>query len=172
MPTFIYKAKISPMRLPKVSSKRKTAPAVTNLLNQGYFPIYVKDEPEQFGEKFLAFKKTSGRDLYVFSHQLAVLINSGLDLLSSLNTIISQTHNGILKGWCGVEGQSQGRQFVVSGDVRFSEIFSPFYTAMVRSAETGGNLEETLNRLAEYCAKDQELKANIKQALAYPIFVA
>jgi len=174
MPTFFYKAKISPREISegKIEAENRSQ-AVNKLLNQGYFPISVQDEPGQYGEGFLVLKKISGHDFYVFSHQLAVLINSGLDLLSSLNTITTQTHNRHFKRLTAeLAAKVKDGDSLSKAMAGYPQIFSPFYTAMVRSAETGGNLEETLNRLADYCAKDQELRANIKQALVYPIFVA
>jgi len=42
---------------------------------------------------------------------------------------------------------------------------------MVRSAELSGRLEETLNYLADYLEKDNNLKTKLRNAMIYPAFI-
>jgi type IV pilus assembly protein PilC len=55
---------------------------------------------------------------------------------------------------------------------RQPKIFPPIYLAMVRSGESGGVLDEVMERLANTLEKQLELRAKIKSAMTYPIVVA
>ena len=50
-------------------------------------------------------------------------------------------------------------------------MFNPLYVAMVRSGETGGVLEEALERIADQLEKDDSLRRQVKSAMAYPTVV-
>src|SRR5262249_25594489 len=51
------------------------------------------------------------------------------------------------------------------------KVFSELYVSMVRAGETGGFLEDVLQRLALFIEKDQELRSRISAAMAYPILL-
>jgi type IV pilus assembly protein PilC len=50
-------------------------------------------------------------------------------------------------------------------------VFSNFYTAMVRAGEESGKLTETFRYLADYLERQFELMSKTKNALVYPAFV-
>lgn len=51
-------------------------------------------------------------------------------------------------------------------------LFSSFVAAVVRTGERAGNLGKVLRQLAEQIERELELRAQIRNALAYPLFVA
>ena len=48
------------------------------------------------------------------------------------------------------------------------KLFSTLYVSMVRTAEVGGSLNETLNQAAEYLETSLEMRRKVKGAMAYP----
>ena len=52
---------------------------------------------------------------------------------------------------------------------RHPKVFPPIFVNMVRAGETGGVLDEVLNRVADHFESEQELKGKIKSAMTYPI---
>jgi general secretion pathway protein F len=50
-------------------------------------------------------------------------------------------------------------------------VFPPLYRSLVRAGETGGGLEQALNRLAELGEHEAELRSRLLSASAYPLFV-
>ncbi|MHC4426595.1 MAG: type II secretion system F family protein, partial [Planctomycetota bacterium] len=54
---------------------------------------------------------------------------------------------------------------------KHEDVFSPLYLSMVRVGETGGILEQTTAQLAEMLTREEKIRANMKNASAYPIFV-
>jgi type II secretory pathway component PulF len=51
------------------------------------------------------------------------------------------------------------------------EVFSPLYLSMIRVGETGGILEQTSLQLSLILGREEKVKANMKTAAAYPIFL-
>jgi type IV pilus assembly protein PilC len=54
---------------------------------------------------------------------------------------------------------------------RHPKVFNPLYTAMVRAGETGGVLEESLERVAAQLEADDSLRRQVKAAMMYPAVV-
>jgi type IV pilus assembly protein PilC len=54
---------------------------------------------------------------------------------------------------------------------KYPTVFSSLYVNMVRAAETGGILDQVLDRLAGFLEKEQETRGKIKSAMTYPVVV-
>ena len=170
MPKFYYKAKTAPGKIVEGVLECAVQSQVSDdLINRGYFPLTIRQEQ---ANKNLSTINISSKDIYIFNHQLASLISSGLDLLSALSTIATQTENKRLSVLVEgiIERIKDGKSFsqVLS---EYPRVFSRFYVAMIRSAEAAGTLDETLRLLAEYSQRQQEFVSNLRQAMIYPFFI-
>lgn len=146
---------------------------VEKLRGMGLMPMEIKEVKKSslFGQLKLSSKVKLG-DLSLFSRQMAAMLNSGIPLTRALFTLSRQVTNPTLAAALNEIGRN------VEGGISFSEalkgypdIFSSLYVNMVSAGETGGNLEETLNRLSNQLQKDKELRDNIRSALMYPVAV-
>jgi len=54
---------------------------------------------------------------------------------------------------------------------RHSKVFSNFFVNMVKAGEASGGMESSLNYLADYLEKQQDLNSKIRSALTYPAFI-
>ena len=52
---------------------------------------------------------------------------------------------------------------------KHSKVFPPIFVNMVRSGETGGVLDEVLNRVADHFEREAMIKGRIKSAMTYPV---
>jgi len=101
------------------------------------------------------------------------MINAGVPMARSLNTLQTQTENKAFK-----EKLGQIAKKVESGIglgkalAEHPEVFSNIYINMVSAGEEGGILDEVLNRLALQVEKDAEIKHKVKSAMAYPVVVS
>ncbi|MGH2967655.1 MAG: type II secretion system F family protein [Solirubrobacteraceae bacterium] len=117
-------------------------------------------------------KRVKAAEMTVMTRQLATMISSGMTLLRAFYVLEDQLENKLLKETVG-----KVREDIESG-IAFSEalarhpkIFSPLYVAMVRAGETGGVLEQSLDRVSDQLEKDDALRRQVKSAMAYPIVV-
>ncbi len=154
--------------------------AITQIRQLGFYPQRLDEAKEEAAatgkEKKVKIKKGGAKVkpklLTVFTRQLATLIDAGLPLMRSLNTLAKQERNPVLRNT-----MNQLATAVESGGT-FSEalaqhprIFDKLYVNMVKAGELGGVLEIVLARLAEFQEKSQKIKGKVKSAMVYPLVV-
>ena len=157
--------------------------AITQIRQLGYYPQRLEEAREEQvataagSEGKPATKKKGGgkvksKTLTIFTRQLATLIEAGLPLMRSLNTLAKQERNPIMRNT-----MVQLASSVESGGT-FSEalaqhprIFDKLYVNMVKAGELGGVLEIVLTRLAEFQEKSQKIKGKVISAMVYPLVV-
>jgi len=174
MPLFTYKAINS---LGETEEGLREAPdealLVAALQAEGYIPVRVAPaSPRSFLGLGLGGKqsKLSGKDIVLFTGELATLLESGLPLDKSLLVLMDLTEDNerLTKLIAKVlEKVKSGSSLADALEIQ-AGVFTKFYLNMVRAGEAGGSLGEVLTRLAEYLESAQELKDTVSTALIYP----
>jgi len=147
--------------------------AATEVLqNQGYRVIELRQVRRMFSWSSLRAKLVSiaPREVILLYRQLALLLESGLDLVTSLELLHSQTTNptlGMVMGEVITEVR-KGTQLSSALDFH-PKVFSTLGRRTLEVGEQTGNLEVMLHQIADY--EEQELAANkgVKNALTYPV---
>lgn len=112
------------------------------------------------------------KDLAIFSRQFATMVNSGLSLVRTLTILEQQSSNKRLKEIVAqVRVDVEGGRPLSDSMGRHPKAFSSLYVNMVKAGETGGVLDEVLNRVATYMEKEQALRSKIRSAMVYPILL-
>jgi type IV pilus assembly protein PilC len=175
MGIFTYRAKDSGGQLITGTLEAESLTQVTGRLqSMGYFPLQVVSEADKRKGAVEAAKtfthKVRVSDLATFNRQLADLIGSGIPLVKALGVIQNQTSNEALAAIIGQINQDvSGGDSLAQAMAKHPRVFSKLYTAMVRSGEAGGMLDQVLQRLADFAESDAETRSKIKSALAYPV---
>ncbi|MBN1902083.1 type II secretion system F family protein [Candidatus Sumerlaeota bacterium] len=174
MPNFFYKAKDSKGEAIQGTMDAETdAVVITRLQSMGYFPILVKSDvkakKKKEGGSRLFGKKVRTRDLAAFNRQLSDLISAGIPLVKSLAIIVNQTSSEQFREVISaISSDVQGGDTLATALSKHPKVFSTLYCAMIRSGETGGFLDDILQRLADFSEQEEEIKSKIKSALYYP----
>lgn len=114
-------------------------------------------------------KKVKSKDLTIFSRQFATMVNSGLSLTKCLSILSAQSESpGLRVIVADVQKDVEGGQSLSDSLTKHPKAFPPIFVNMVRAGETGGVLDEVLMRVAEHFEKENNLKAKVKSAMAYP----
>jgi len=118
------------------------------------------------------FRRIPEKDVVAFAYQLAGMYSAGLTVLQCLRNIEDQTTRPALRAVVSDirQGIETGSSLKKAFD-RHAEVFSHFFVGMVGAGEAGGKLAESLDRVAEYLEKRQELRQKIKSAFTYPAIV-
>ena len=112
------------------------------------------------------------KDLVIFCRQFASLVNAGVAMMRALNIMAEQTQNPafskILK-----EIKDEVEQGISLSEAfgKYPKVFDTLFISMVRAGETGGVLDEVLNRIAKFMEDKARLSAKVKSAMAYPMVV-
>ncbi len=175
--TFLYEAVDSAGAIRKGSIESESANAAAMALNsQKLIPLTVAATGEglQRSLKFpgLGKKRTSLRDLAVLSRQFASMTSSGLTLTRSLGILHEQTAKPELKAAVGqLQSDVQAGSTLSKAMAQHPDHFPLLMVNMVGAGETGGFLDDALDRIAKMYESDAELRAKIKSALTYPVIV-
>jgi len=120
-----------------------------------------------------AFTTIKPKEVVMFSRQLALLLESGTDVVAALELLQEQITNRAL--------QTMVREVItaVRGGAKLSQAmsrhpkaFSKLYCRTIAIGEETGNLEQVLRQMADYIEKEALAAKKVKSAMIYPMIVA
>lgn len=118
------------------------------------------------------FNRVPRKDVVLFARQLAVMISATVPIVQALRILVKQTSNITFKIIISeIADDVDGGAKLSASLARYPQAFSDFFVHMVRSGETTGKLDETLNYLADQQEKDYDLQSKIQGAMIYPAFI-
>ena len=113
------------------------------------------------------------KDLVIFCRQFSTLINAGVAMMRSLNILALQTENPKLaKILKLVKDDVEQGESLSAAFGKHPTIFDRLFVSMIKAGETGGVLDEVMNRIALFMENRAKLSAKIKSAMAYPAVVS
>lgn len=173
MAVFIWKGRNRLGDIVEGERLAKSAADLTRILQREQVTVInVKKKPTELKIPFLKREKVPLKELAVYSRQLSVLIDADLPLIQGLGMLAQQTKNKYFKSVI-----TQVRKDVEAGATlnqakkKFPKVFDDLYCNLVASGEQSGSLDIMLRRLAEYQERIVKLKAQVKQAMTYPIVI-
>jgi len=109
----------------------------------------------------------------MFSRQLALLLESGTDIVTSLELLQSQVTNRTLKRVIGeVASDIRGGSSLSSALSKHARAFPEIYHRTIAAGEQAGNLEIVLRQMADYLERGALTEKKVKNALMYPFILA
>jgi type IV pilus assembly protein PilC len=150
--------------------------AVTDMLNYaGYRLINLKPYVP-----FLSMERLSGQlfrvkpgEVILFYRQLALLLESGVNIATSLDLLREQmTNRGFKRVMGDVLADLRGGSQLSAAMSKHPDIFSPLACRSLSIGEQTGGLETMLKQIADYMEKEAAASKSIKGALTYPVIAA
>src|SRR5947207_5133791 len=117
--------------------------------------------------------KIPHRQLFVFTEQLAHLLQAGMTVDEGLSILEKRLQQPRLQQLTRSLHQAlvEGRSF--SQALReFPRVFPPVYVNLVAAGEASGALPDILLRLVKHLMEAKNLRDRVQQALIYPAFLA
>ena len=117
--------------------------------------------------------KPTPRDLAVFCRQFASITRAGVTIIQTLNMLAEQTENVKLqKALYAVRADVEKGESFADSLAQHEKVFPELLVQMARAGEASGNLETSMERMADQFEKSAKTQALIKKAMIYPIVVA
>lgn len=172
MPKFTYRAKNGPEEVLEGTIEADSKMVVISKLARiGYYPVSVKEELAN-AERAVIYR-ISAKRLANFTRHLSELLNAGITLYNSLNVIENQSENKNLKIIIkAVRGHVKDGKKFSEALKNYPGVFSGLYVNIARSGEESGSLDEALLNIADLLDKDEDMRAKIIAASAYPMLMA
>jgi len=171
MATYTYKATdMSGSRVNGVINSTSESSAVNSLSKQGLVVLSI-DPVKQRGGSFSLFPLKLD-DLMTFARQLAIMLNSGVNLATALEVLAEQEvfsgrfRNIISTLLVNIES---GMSFAEA--LRNEKGFDDIFVNLVDAGENSGSLENTLDKVARFYESQKKLKDEVKSATTYPMFI-
>ena len=138
-----------------------------DLRKQGINPQTVKVKAKPLFGK--AGKRIKGRDIAVFSRQLATMMAAGVPMVQGFEIVAGGQTNPRMKDMLTdikteIEGGSALNEALAKYPVQFDELF----VNLVKAGESAGVLDTVLDTIATYKENIENIKGKIKKAMFYP----
>ena len=150
--------------------------AVVQLNSLGYQVISIKSVGSmgKIG-KVLNISFTSpvkSKEVIMFSRQLAILLESGIDIVTSIELFKTQAGNKVFKEILEeLIAYLRGGSSLSDALSRFPKVFTTMYCRTIAAGEQSGNLDTVLKQMADYIERTTTAAKKVKSAMTYPIVV-
>jgi type IV pilus assembly protein PilC len=147
--------------------------AMTKLKEEGIRVIEMTEIPETLMTKDLSFgNPVKLQDFVIYLRQFATLIKSGVTVVDATGILAVQTESKSLKKALLVVEQDLREGNPYSEAVaKHNKIFNSMFINMVKAGEVSGNMDVTLERLADDFEKQHDTRSKVVSALTYPAVI-
>lgn len=178
MPVYDYQALDSRGKTKKgIIDADNEGAARVKLRARGIYPTKINESGKKASRsgleslRFLKAVKTG--EINVMIRQLATLLGAGVPLVQGLESLVLQTGNTRLKKIIvQIKDEVNQGSSLTDAMARHPGIFSSVFINMIQAGEASGSLDIVLEKLADFGEKQEALRAKIRAALVYPIFMA
>jgi len=146
---------------------------VRQLRGEGLYPLSAAEETAgtQIGgflQRLVPKRKPSPRALATAIQELAMLLKAGLELDRALAILIGLSDIGSLRETFAAVRDRVRKGTSFANALAAESAFPKFHLGMIRAGEMGGNLSETLQRLADYITRSLAVREAVTSSLVYP----
>jgi type IV pilus assembly protein PilC len=167
MAAYNYKARDSKGASREGSIEAESRDAAAQALRRESLQVVELEEADIGGSLFA--RRVSRMEIIYVTSQLAIMVDTGINLASALQGIGEQTENPTLRGVL-----MQLRRSVESGKdfssalSEFPRYFNRTFVALVRSSERTGSLGTMLEQIAAHMTQEMDSRRKVRTAMAYP----
>jgi len=159
--------------LVKGTLEAKNEDHAAELLNfAGYQLVHLKQvatlpKLDKYLQRFTAIKPN---EIILFFRQMALLVESGLNIVTALELLEEQSTNRALKRVLGeIIDDVRGGSQLSAALLKHPQIFSPIHCQSLKVGEQTGGMEVVLRQIADYMEKQQNAAKGVKNAMTYPV---
>lgn len=183
MPTFLYKALQADGTIAEGQLEAAGRPdAFRQMEGRGLRPVSLSESAAKNGAAKtgslpavgnISFKfnsqKVSPKALENFTRLLSSLLAAGVPLSRALTILCKESSNPAATAkWKEVHDYVIDGMSLATAMSKSPDTFPRVYTAMVEAGETGGFLDVVLAQIADFQAREKELKSKVLTAMLYP----
>ena len=112
-------------------------------------------------------------DIILFYRQMALLIESGLNIVSAIELLEEQATNRIFKRVMGeiIADVRSGSQ-MSAALAKHPQIFTPIHCQSLKVGEQTGGMEVILRQMADHMEKQVNAGKGVKNAMTYPVIAS
>lgn len=173
---FTYAAYTKDKRLVRGKIAAATEKTASEMLNySGYQVVTLKQVAPLFNlgkaSAFLErFSQVKPKEVIMFSRQLALLLESGTDIINGLELLGKQVANRtLMKVIDRVVTDIRGGASLSTALSKHPRVFPAMYYHAIAASEQSGNLSVVLRQVSDYMERSMLTMKRVKSAMTYPI---
>lgn len=172
MPKFAYSAIDATGAEIEGTTKAETIGTARSILvEQNLFPIRI-EESKGLLDFELTKEKVKKKHLMNFTRQLSVFVKAGIPITEALTTIGDEaTDVALRRAIVTMVDDLRNGGLLSTAAAQHPQVFPNYYIGILQAAELTGRLDESLDQLASYIAREMDTRAKVVGALAYPLVV-
>ncbi len=147
--------------------------AIARLKEKNIIPVEISEytQKKPFWQREIFSKKPPEEEIAFVLTQISTLLYSAIPLPKALELVASQTENEkISSSLISIKSEIESGSHIWEAFQK-SEIFPEFLSEMLKTAETGENLEYVFSMAAEFLEFVSEIKSKIISSITYPSVV-
>ena len=145
---------------------------LARLREMGYVPLKVSAQNRGMKREINIRNRVALKELAIFSRELATMVSAGVPILKSLAILERQTDSRLLATTVAdVRVEIERGASLSAALSKHPKVFGNLYVSMVKAGETGGVLENVLDRIAANLERELSLRQRIRSAMTYPVVV-
>lgn len=116
-------------------------------------------------------KKLTTQEKSIFCNEIAIILSFGLSIYEGLDIIYPELPNAHLKEVAKQlldDYQEHGKFYDA---IKASQSFDTYMEEMVQIGEESGNLDSVMHQLSKYYERNDDMQAQIKDAITYPMIL-
>ena len=142
------------------------------LARSGYQVLSLKLFTPFVGGSRFGRARVKPSEIILFSRQMALLLESGTDIVTSLELLEQQTTNsGFKKTIAEIVSDIRSGSSLSMALSRHPRVFPQLYHRVISAGEQGGSLEVVLRSMADFTQRSAETEKKVRGALTYPAIV-
>jgi type IV pilus assembly protein PilC len=147
--------------------------AMLKLKEEGVRIIEISEVAETFLTKEISIgNPVKLQHFVIFLRQFATLLKAGVTVVDATSILAAQTESKHLKkALLDIEQELREGNPLSEAVAKHAKIFTSMFINMIRAGEVGGNMDETLERLATHFEKQHYTRQKIVSALSYPMVI-
>ena len=133
----------------------------------------IRDRKEGFLNMELGGKKLKPKPFTLMCSQFATILKAGIPIARTIHLIAEKTTDKTLKRLLQevAEDVESGRSVAASFQDRGKGLLPPTFVETIRAGEESGSLDRSFESMYLHYDKSVKMRAKLRSALAYPLFV-
>ena len=147
--------------------------AIEKLRDDGVRVIDIREMPATALQKDITFGAAVKKDQFImFLRQFSTLMRSGVTIVDSVKILSQQVESKALqKTLAEIDEELRKGNSLSNSFAKYPKIFEPLTVNLIRAGELSGNIDDSLERLADHYDKAYQTKQKVKSAMSYPVVV-
>lgn len=173
MARFVYQARSGAGDMATgVVSAGSLEEAASQLRAEGKYIVKISPAAENPDSTEGSSRRVKRREVIFFTHQLAVMVETGVPLSEALRCTGEQSEDPAFKAVISdITAKVEAGSEFSAALRKYPKVFPPVMTSLIKASEVSGTMSIMLERLAMYLTKEEQTLKQARGAMIYPFFM-